>query len=71
VTLKNGTVLDSGPLRFAKGHMRNPLSRQELFSKFRDCTKSALSEAASERLFERLQALERQPGAAAIYDAGA
>jgi len=70
VTLKNGTVLDSGPLRFAKGHMRNPLSRQELFAKFRDCTQSALSEAASERLFERLQALEGQPGAAAIYEAG-
>jgi 2-methylcitrate dehydratase PrpD len=68
VTLADGTLLDSEPLRFPKGHMRNPLSREELFSKFRACSANALSALACERLFERLQGLEEQPDIRALYE---
>ncbi|OGA95693.1 MAG: hypothetical protein A3G27_14415 [Betaproteobacteria bacterium RIFCSPLOWO2_12_FULL_66_14] len=67
VTLRNGNVLDSGPLRYAKGHVRNPLSTEELFAKFADCTRGALSRSGSERLFERLQGLEAQPDIETVF----
>ena len=39
--LKNGSVLDSGDIRFAKGNAMNPLSLQELEEKFLDCASRA------------------------------
>jgi hypothetical protein len=56
-------------LRYAKGHVRNPLSSEELFAKFAECTRGALGGGRSERLFGRLQALEAQPGVEAVFGA--
>lgn len=40
VTLKNGTVLDSGQIRYPSGHARLPLTQQQLQEKFMDCVAS-------------------------------
>lgn len=37
VHLGNGTVLDSGPIRFARGHAQAPLSEAEVVTKWADC----------------------------------
>ena len=37
VTLKNGTMLDSGPIRFARGHSELPLTPPQLLEKLRSC----------------------------------
>jgi hypothetical protein len=33
----NGTVLDSGPIRFARGHSELPLTPPQLLEKLRSC----------------------------------
>jgi hypothetical protein len=47
-------------MRFARGHWALPLSAEELWSKFRDCTSTTLQENGAHALFDGLQALERQ-----------
>jgi len=37
-----------------------PLSRDELWTKFRDCAATSLQETRATALFDNLQALERQ-----------
>ena len=37
VTLSTGTVLDSGPIRFARGHSELPLTAPQLLEKLRSC----------------------------------
>lgn len=37
ITTRSGQVLDSGPVRFALGHARHPLTREALRAKFMDC----------------------------------
>ncbi|HEY5899836.1 MAG TPA: MmgE/PrpD family protein [Burkholderiales bacterium] len=56
LTLKNGKVLKSEPVRHARGHARNPVGLDELRAKFDDCTKGA-----RRALFERLLRLDEQP----------
>ena len=53
IRLKNGTVVDSKPVRYARGHARNPIGLDELRSKFREC-----SRGEQDKLFERLLRLE-------------
>lgn len=56
VRLVNGTVLDSGPIRFARGHAQAPLDDADIRTKFDDCAKVAgFSHAPSLRaVLERL-----------------
>jgi hypothetical protein len=39
--LKNGSVLDSGEIRFARGNAKLPLHETELRAKFMDCSRRA------------------------------
>ena len=67
VRLADGTMLASGPVRYALGHARNPIGIDELRAKFDDCVGNALARPAREKLFERLARLEALPGAAELY----
>jgi len=58
IRLHDGTLLDGGPVRHAKGHARNPLSEGELAAKFEDCVGEALAPATRRRLLDRLANLE-------------
>jgi len=57
VTLDDGTVLDSGEVRFARGHASLPMPAAQLKQKFMDC--AAPRGAVAERLFATLQSLEQ------------
>jgi len=54
----SGETLDSGPVERAKGSHENPLSEQELWTKFADCMARGLPASAASRAFERLMSLE-------------
>ncbi len=58
VRLTDGRELASPEIRFARGHWSLPLSRDELWTKFKDCTAGALAAGAAAALFEALQAIE-------------
>jgi 2-methylcitrate dehydratase PrpD len=53
-----GDRLDSGPVRYAKGHARAPLGDGELAAKFLDCAGHG-GHRDPERLLDRLQRLDR------------
>jgi 2-methylcitrate dehydratase PrpD len=59
VKLADGKALASPELRHARGHWSLPLSRDELWAKFRDCAGTTLQENGAHALFDGLQALER------------
>jgi 2-methylcitrate dehydratase PrpD len=67
VTLADGSVLASEPVRRARGHARNPSALDELRAKFDDCAAFALSAQGRGALFERLLRLETLPETAALY----
>ncbi len=56
IRLKDGRVLDSGEIRFARGNMKLPLREEELKAKFLDCVAGAEQIDAS-ALYERLAGL--------------
>lgn len=58
VKLKNGDVLDSGPVSRARGHADLPLNKNELFEKFELCLESAGVKSEASTLFDRLSVLE-------------
>ncbi len=58
VTLKDGRRLERR-FDFPIGHARRPAPPEALWTKFADCTRGALDEAAAKRLFELLQRLEK------------
>ena len=54
LTLADGSVRDSGPVRYARGHARLPIDAEQLRGKFVDCVLSAGVLGASV-LYEQLQ----------------
>lgn len=62
IELSDGTVLDSGPIRFARGHAQLPLPREEIVTKWHGC----LAGDADQRLalLERLATLGATPASA-------
>ena len=71
VRLADGRSLASGPVRYAKGHARNPIDLDELRAKFDDCLGASLPSGRRDGLFERLRGLEKLPAAASLYAEGA
>ena len=59
IRLKNGEVLDSGSVAVIRGHAYDPMSVEELWEKFADCTAQTHAQAEARRLFEMLQAVEK------------
>ena len=63
ITTTGGETLKSGPVEYAKGSYRRPLSREELWAKFADCLGSEFPEAKKSRTFENLMMFDRLNGA--------
>src|SRR5215213_7817311 len=57
VELEDGTTIESPEVYRARGSAGAPLTREELWDKFRDCAGSCLGEAEARCLFDRLQDL--------------
>jgi 2-methylcitrate dehydratase PrpD len=61
-----GKEIESGPIERAKGSHQNPLSPDELRTKFADCMARELPEATTSRVFEGFMGLERLNTAAEL-----
>ena len=67
-------VLDDGrelseTVRFARGSPENPMSRDELVGKYRDCARLSLDERRAERALGLLERLDDLPTVAPLMDA--
>lgn len=60
IKLKDGRVMDSGDIRFSRGHAMMPLGPGELKRKFLDCCRGA-NDIDAEALFDKLSSLEKLP----------
>jgi len=61
IRLRNGEVLDSGEIARIRGHAYDPMSPEELWTKFVECTARTHSGPEARRLFEMLQAIDTLP----------
>ena len=61
IRLKNGEVRDSGDIARIRGHAYDPMSPEELWTKFVECTARTHSGPEARRLFEMLQAVDQLP----------
>jgi len=66
ITLRNGKVLESGPIESVRGHASDPLSTEELRAKFLACTEKTHSEPAARELFALLQSVDTLPSVSAL-----
>jgi 2-methylcitrate dehydratase PrpD len=57
ITLINGETLDTGPITTVRGHAFDPLTTEELWQKFRECTARTHTDAGARLLFDRTQQL--------------
>ena len=57
--LKSGEVLDSGPIATIPGYAAEPLTAEELWDKFRECTQYTHSESEARELFGLLQKVDQ------------
>lgn len=71
ITLRDGRVLDSGPVTFPRGHFRAPASPEELHRKFTGCVRPSLGEAEATRLFALLRRIDRLSGVSDLLPASA
>ncbi len=67
VHLADGRSFASGPVRYAKGHAKNPIGLDELRAKFDDCLGGSLPSGRRDGLFERLASLEKLPSVPGLY----
>ncbi|MBY8858670.1 MmgE/PrpD family protein [Nocardia sp. CA2R105] len=58
VKLKNGEVLESGPIASIPGHASEPLTTEQLWGKFRECTTKTHGEIEARELFDVLQRID-------------
>jgi 2-methylcitrate dehydratase PrpD len=57
ITLVDGSKLDSGPISSIRGHAYDPLTTEELWEKFKECTAKTHTEAEASELFDKTQSL--------------
>lgn len=67
IALANGAALESAPVRYARGHARNPITVDELLAKFVDCIDDALPASRRDALADRLRRLEALQTVASLY----
>lgn len=58
IYLKNGTMLESPSVPYARGHWTRRMSEEELWNKFAACSKNQLDDAKARRLFDQLIRLQ-------------
>ncbi|KRF22393.1 MmgE/PrpD family protein [Phycicoccus sp. Soil802] len=66
MTLRSGEVIESGPISTIPGHANDPLSTEQLWGKFRECTLKTHSEAEARELFDLLQKVDALPSTKAL-----
>jgi len=57
IRLKSGGTLDTGEIKTVRGHAFDPLTTDELWQKFRECTMKTHSESDALLLFDRTQSI--------------
>lgn len=68
LVLRDGREL-AETVRFARGSPENPMSREELHGKYRDCARRSLDGRRAERALDLLERLEALPTVAPLMDA--
>ena len=58
MTLLSGEVIESGPVATIPGHAETPLSAEQLWGKFRECTTNTHTEEEARELFELLHSID-------------
>jgi 2-methylcitrate dehydratase PrpD len=58
ITMKDGEVLDTGPIATIPGYAAEPLTTDELWGKFAECTVATHTERQARELFELLQRVD-------------
>jgi 2-methylcitrate dehydratase PrpD len=58
LTMRDGTVLESGPISSIPGHANDPLTAEQLWAKFQECTVDTHTVTEARELFERLQSID-------------
>jgi 2-methylcitrate dehydratase PrpD len=61
IRLANGQVLDSGEIATIRGHAYDPMSADELWTKFAECAAHTHAGPDARRLFDMLQAVDALP----------
>jgi 2-methylcitrate dehydratase PrpD len=61
--LKSGEVIESGPIATIPGYAGEPLTPDELWGKFRECTQRSHTDPQARELFDLLQQVEKLPSA--------
>jgi 2-methylcitrate dehydratase PrpD len=64
--LKSGEIIESGPIATIPGYAAEPLTHDELWGKFRECTQQTHTNAQAFELFDLLQQIEKLPSAHAL-----
>jgi 2-methylcitrate dehydratase PrpD len=64
--LHTGEVLDSGPIATIPGYAGEPLTTEQLWGKFAECTKRTHSSEGAQQLFDTLQKIDKLPSAQVI-----
>jgi 2-methylcitrate dehydratase PrpD len=59
IRFQNGETLDTGEIARIRGHAYDPMSVEELWEKFADCTSRTHAPSDAKRLFEMLQGVDR------------
>ena len=59
ITLKNGSVIDSERVEFAKGHPKNPLKMSEIEDKFRDCARHSAKPLPNSKTSDLIRLINR------------
>jgi 2-methylcitrate dehydratase PrpD len=66
IATRDGRTLDSGPIRYPKGHARRPLDDAELAAKFRDCARHG-GHADPQGLLNRLDRLDQMASVRELF----
>ena len=64
--LRDGEVIESGPIASVPGGAEEPLTTEQLWGKFRECTVATHSENEARELFDALQQIDSLPSAKAL-----
>jgi 2-methylcitrate dehydratase PrpD len=66
IRMKSGELLESGPISSIPGQAHDPLTREQLWGKFRECTANTHSEDEAKVLFDLLQHIDSLPSVSAL-----
>jgi 2-methylcitrate dehydratase PrpD len=66
IKLHSGEVLESGPIATIPGYASEPLTTEQLWGKFADCTKKTHNSDGARELFDLLQKVDALPSAQAL-----